>query len=99
METSLCLFRVVQEALHNVARHAEASKVAVSIHAEDGGLRAAVCDDGKGFDMAAKRRQPTLGLASMRERVHLLKGDLEIESVPGEGTAVLVWVPLNGESP
>jgi len=93
-DTALCLFRVAQEALRNVARHARARRVEVSLRGLDGGLQLAVQDDGAGFDPARGRERPSLGLASMRERVHLLGGELEIESAPGRGTSIRAWVPL-----
>jgi len=93
-ETRLCLFRVTQEALRNVKRHAKASKVEVSLRILDGGLHLAVIDDGVGFNFALQRNQPSLGLASMRERVFLLEGELDIDSTPGKGTIVLAWVPV-----
>lgn len=94
---ALCLFRVTQEALRNVARHARARAAGVSLHGLEGGLQLAVRDDGCGFDPAAQRDRPSLGLASMRERVHLLDGELDIDSAPGHGTTILAWVPLNKE--
>ena len=93
-ESALCLFRVAQEALRNVARHARARRVKVSVRALDDGLQLAVVDDGIGFEVAVQRDHPSLGLASMRERVHLLDGELDIESAPGKGTTVLVWIPV-----
>jgi signal transduction histidine kinase len=93
-DTALCLFRVAQEALRNVSKHAEASKVAVSLQRLDGGLVLWVHDDGIGFDDSAEDRRPSLGLSSMRERVRLLGGKLDIESSPGRGTSVAAWVPL-----
>jgi PAS domain S-box-containing protein len=93
-ETALCLFRVTQEALRNVSRHAKARKVKVSLRVLDGGLQLAVSDDGAGFVPSLQREKPSLGLASMRERVRLLEGELEIESAPGQGTTIMVWVPL-----
>jgi PAS domain S-box-containing protein len=91
---ALCLFRVTQEALRNVARHARARTVKVSVRTLDGGLQLAVRDDGAGYDPGLQRERPSLGLASMRERVRLLAGELDIESAPGQGTTILVWVPL-----
>jgi signal transduction histidine kinase len=96
-ETALCLFRVTQEALRNVARHAQAHRVEVSVRALDGGLQLAVLDDGIGFQPALQRQRPSLGLASMRERVLLLDGELDIESMPGHGTTVVAWVPLKDQ--
>jgi signal transduction histidine kinase len=92
-EASLCLFRVAQEALSNVARHAHASAVTVLLSPRSRGLRLAVSDNGSGFDPARSREHASLGLASMRERVRLLRGELDIESAPGRGTTVIAWVP------
>ena len=57
----------------------------------------AVHDNGTGFDSAQDRSRHSLGLASMKERVHLLGGELDIDSAPGQGTTVIAWVRLNGE--
>ena len=96
-EVALCVFRVAQEALRNVARHARARTADVSVRLLDGGLQLAVRDDGAGFDPAVDENRRSLGLTSMRERVHLLRGELDIESAPGRGTTVVAWVPLKGE--
>ncbi|MBL8541090.1 MAG: sensor histidine kinase [Betaproteobacteria bacterium] len=93
-EPALCLFRVAQEALRNIARHAQAHAAVVSLAAFDGGLQLAVRDDGRGFDAARSNERPSLGQMSMRERVRLLGGKLDIESAPGHGTTVVAWVPL-----
>jgi len=93
-DTGLCLFRVTQEALRNVARHARAQSAEVTLRPMDTGLQLAVTDDGTGFDLRQQRPRPSLGLASMRERVRLLEGELDIDSAPGQGTTILVWVPL-----
>jgi PAS domain S-box-containing protein len=92
-EASLCLFRVAQEALSNAARHAHASAVTVLLSSRGTGLQLAVSDNGNGFDTARSRDHVSLGLASMRERVRLLSGELDIESTPGRGTTVVAWVP------
>ncbi len=92
-EAALCLFRVAQEALTNVLRHSGARSATVSLRPLDEGLLLAVRDDGTGFDPAAPRAGRSLGLASMRERIHLVKGTLDVESAPGEGTAIVAWVP------
>jgi signal transduction histidine kinase len=96
-DTALCLFRVAQESLRNVARHAGASAVEVSLRKVDEGLEIAVRDNGTGFDPVKDRGRHSLGMASMKERVHLLGGELDIDSVPGSGTTVVAWVRLNGE--
>lgn len=90
------LFRVLQEALTNVIRHAEAHTVAVRLSEEDGALCLRISDDGRGFDTGA-RRGSSFGLVGMRERVLMLGGSLQIESQPGEGTTLCVRVALDKE--
>jgi PAS domain S-box-containing protein len=92
-DAALCLFRVAQEALNNVVRHAQASLANVALRQMDGGVLLAVSDDGVGFDAEHPGRGMRLGLASMRERVRLVDGTLDIESAPGRGTTVVAWVP------
>jgi len=94
---AICLYRVAQEALRNVNRHARARSVEVSLRGLDGGLQLAVRDDGAGFDPSADREKRSLGHASMRERIHLLQGEIDIESAPGQGTTIVAWVPLGEE--
>ena len=92
-----CRFRVAQEALRNVDRHACARAVEVRLQGLDEVLQLAVQDDGVGFDPAAVRGRRSLGHASMRERIHLAGGELDIESAPGQGTTVVAWIPLAEE--
>jgi len=91
-------FRVAQEAITNVARHAGAKRVEVDARAEDGTLDLTVRDNGSGFDVAAVRGGTTaegsIGLDGMEERVHLLGGDFRIDSQPGTGTTVWARFPL-----
>lgn len=91
------LFRILQEALTNVMRHAEAHSVQVDLTVEGDDLRLSVTDDGKGF--APQQREPgqSFGLVGMQERVFMLGGHLQIDSQPGEGTTLIVRVPLNEE--
>jgi signal transduction histidine kinase len=93
-DVALCIFRVAQEALRNVARHAKASVATVTLAQNDGGLLLAVSDNGIGFDIDAPRSRPSLGCASMGERVRLLGGRLGIKSEAGQGTTIFAWVPL-----
>ena len=93
-DVALCLFRVAQEALNNVVRHAKASSVDVELASKGSGLQLRIRDNGRGFDPANGHEHPSLGLASMRERVRLLHGKLDVDSRPGGGTTVLAWVPL-----
>ena len=97
-DEALCLFRVAQEALNNVTRHAGAHAASVALRQMDGGLLLSVRDDGAGFDPASPGKGRSLGLASMRERVRLVNGTLDIQSAPGRGTEIVVWVPLEGAS-
>jgi signal transduction histidine kinase len=91
---SLCLYRVAQEALRNVARHSSASSVEVELRAAGGGLELAVQDDGGGFDPSRKPCRPSLGLAGMRQRLFLVDGELLIDSAPGGGTTIVARAPL-----
>ena len=90
----VALFRIAQEALTNVARHAQAENVWVTLEPRGNRLVLEVRDDGEGFD--PERTADTLGLAGMRERAEQLEGRLQIVSVRGEGTRVLAEVPLAG---
>lgn len=98
-ELASCLFRIAQEALRNVARHARASLVEVSLVRNDAGLRLRVTDDGIGFDAETSPRRPGLGLASMRARIRQVDGSVLIESEPGTGTTIVAWVPWPEGSP
>jgi len=97
-DAALCLFRVAQEALNNVMRHAGAKAARIVLRQMDGGLLLAVRDDGVGFDPGTTGARKSLGLASMRERVRLVNGTLDIESAPGAGTTIVAWVPTEGGS-
>lgn len=91
----LVLYRVVQEALSNVAKHARASRVDVTLRRRGNLLRLAVTDNGCGFDRyAANGRDTALGLFGMEERLALVGGTLRVDSVPGRGTRVSAAVPL-----
>jgi PAS domain S-box-containing protein len=96
-------FRVAQEALTNVVRHAQAKAVTVELRKEEGQLHLCVRDDGIGFDVAVVRekavRGTSLGLLSMEERAVLAGGRLEFNSVPGRGTEVHAWFPLKWQTP
>jgi len=93
---ALAMFRVAQEALTNVLRHARASSVSVRLTRDDGHLRLAVSDDGLGFDVEAaeRRSEESVGLLGMTERIALVGGELSIESDPGRGTTVVASVPI-----
>jgi signal transduction histidine kinase len=93
-DAAVGLFRVAQEALRNVARHAKASDVRVALHGGNGRLVLAVRDNGTGFQNSRKEGGASLGIASMRERMRLLDGAIEVDSAPGRGTTITAWVPL-----
>lgn len=95
-DAALCLYRVAQESLRNVARHAHAKKAEISLRTRDSGIELEISDDGVGFDPDARRGAHSLGHASMRERTHLVRGRLAIRSAPGRGTVVVAWVPVEG---
>ncbi len=89
------VFRIMQEAMTNVARHAKAKSVTVEVREADGVLTLIVADDGVGFDIETTRRHVSLGLLGMEERATRLGGVLEIESVPGHGTEVRARIPID----
>ncbi len=90
-EHKTCVYRIVQEALHNCVQHAAARNVKITVEQEDAGLRLAIEDDGKGFQPA---RQKGMGLLGMQERVTHLGGAFAIESAPSHGTVLRVVLPL-----
>lgn len=93
------LYRVVQEAVTNVVRHAAATRIDVLVERRDGRVVAMVEDDGKGFVPATAGGEERLGLIGMRERAEALGGTLTIESAPGEGTTIAVEVACGDPSP
>ena len=96
-------FRIAQEALTNVVRHAGARNVTVKLRTKDKRLCLSVRDDGVGFDVAAVREQAvrgaSLGLLSMEERATLAGGGLEFKSAPGQGAEIGAWFPLTWQTP
>jgi signal transduction histidine kinase len=101
-ETRIVLYRIAQEALANVWKHAEASNVTVRIVEERGGIAVEIEDDGVGFGLASvgSSNEPGhMGLSSMRERAELAGGTCDIHTLPGEGTSVRMWLPLPGTVP
>jgi signal transduction histidine kinase len=94
-ETATALFRIAQEALTNVARHAGASVVEVRLRREGGKVELRLRDDGRGFDPAAVRGTPSLGLLGIEERARRLGGSAAIESSPRSGTILTVVVPVD----
>lgn len=91
------VFRIVQESLTNVARHALATHVKISLQGQDGMLALTVEDDGGGFDTRRISDPDCLGIAGMRERVALVGGTIKIEALPGQGTRLSCRMPINGQ--
>lgn len=88
------VFRILQEVLANVGKHARASHAAVDIARNADALVLRVSDDGRGFSLTEPRKPESLGLMGLRERVRLLKGSMEIDSAPGRGTRISVRIPV-----
>ena len=88
------VFRIVQESLTNAARHAQASRIEVSIDLSDGAVALKVRDNGRGFSPDDPRKPGSFGLMGLRERAYLLGGEVNITSAPGQGTSIEVRIPL-----
>jgi two-component system sensor histidine kinase DegS len=92
------LYRVAQESLQNVAKHAGATHVWVTLTFKKRTIGLSITDDGAGFDLAAVRGCGSLGLIGMEERVRLMKGKLSVIARPGHGTRIAVEIPLRSPS-
>lgn len=93
-EVAVTLFRIVQELTNNIVKHAQASQVLIQLLQRDSTLFLTVEDDGRGFDLEEARQQTSMGMSSVASRVDYLKGDLEMETAPGQGTSVSIFIPL-----
>ena len=99
LDHSTCLFRVLQESLQNVVKHAGATEATVKLSGSSKGVGLSVTDNGKGFDANyTSAHHNGLGLTSMQERLRLLQGLLRVHSRPGGGTKVCAWIPMKGTS-
>lgn len=96
-DQSVALFRIVQEALNNISKHAMATQVIINIGVVDGKYVVEITDNGVGFDMTKKSRSDSYGLIGMKERVFLLGATMELTSEPGKGTVIRVEVPQSDE--
>jgi len=94
-----CLYRVAQEALNNVAKHAQATAVRIDLELIEGeGTRLAIRDDGRGIQAADRHKPGSFGLRGMAERVRAVGGTWSVEGAPGGGTRVELFVPVSGSS-
>jgi signal transduction histidine kinase len=93
-DVSTALFRILQETLTNVARHAKATRVEVVKQKERDRLVLRIRDNGRGFDPEDPSISKSLGLLGMRERAAILGGQVSVSSAPGKGTSVTAWIPL-----
>jgi PAS domain S-box-containing protein len=96
-DIGLCLFRVLQEALHNAAKHSGVKRIEAELHEVAGEIHLVVSDSGRGFDIEQALAGKGLGLTSMRERIRLINGTLTIDSKPMRGTTIHVRVPLESK--
>ena len=93
-DVSLCLFRIIQEGLRNIAKHALTDSASITLIGSADHLDMEIRDNGCGFNLKNKREQPGLGLISIGERVRMIDGKLEITSSPGQGTRIQVSAPI-----
>jgi len=93
-DRAICIYRVVQEALRNIVKHARATQTQVHLHSENGTLQFQVRDNGIGFILDEAKYRVGLGLHSMEERVWLIGGTVQVETAPGDGTTISVSIPL-----
>lgn len=96
-EISLCLFRVLQEALSNAVKHSGVKSFDVELLGSDDSIQLTVSDTGRGFDASEVTEQHGLGLISMRERLQMVNGDFLVEAKPGSGTTIRAHVPVRAE--
>lgn len=98
-EDEISIFRIIQEAVTNIIKHAKASQVTVSLEEKKGGVRITIADNGVGFAFKEQASTGTFGLIGMKERVTLLQGEFELKSAPGKGTGIAVSFPLKQVEP
>jgi signal transduction histidine kinase len=94
-DVALNMYRIIQEALNNIAKHSRATEVHISMVGKNDAIHLSIRDNGSGFERSDLRRIQGLGLASMRERVDLINGALTIKSSPGRGTGIRVVAPYS----
>ena len=93
--TETVLYRVIQETVNNVIKHARGNKLYITLGKDEEGINATIEDNGIGFDVHDKDQFDGIGLKNIASRVEFLKGKVEFDSAPGRGTVVNVWIPLH----
>jgi signal transduction histidine kinase len=96
-QSELVLFRIAQEALHNVVMHSQVKRAELTLSRNGDGIRLTVKDQGRGFDPGKPGAGSGIGLIGIKERAYLAEGGVEILSAPGEGTTVRAWLPIGGD--
>jgi signal transduction histidine kinase len=94
---ALCLYRIIQEGLQNIAKHSQATAASITLQGFSGGINLLIRDDGIGFDPAEAKQKAGICLSSMHERARLVNGSIAIESKPGKGTEIKILIPLGEE--
>lgn len=94
-EVALCLFRVTEEALANIAKHSNARSARVRVTGAPDGIHLSVEDTGTGFDMTRLEKRAGLGFVSMQERLRVLRGSIRVDSAPSRGTRIEAWIPAS----
>jgi signal transduction histidine kinase len=92
-DVALCLFRVTEASLANIAKHSRARSARIHLHGTPDGIHLTVEDDGIGFEMTHLTSKSGLGFVSMQERLRVLRGAVRVDSAPSRGTRIDVWVP------
>jgi len=92
----LCLYRITQEGLQNIAKHSRAAAASITLQGLSDGIRLLIRDNGIGFDTEKAKQKAGLGLSSMRERMRLVNGTIAIESKPGKGSEIQIFIPFGG---
>jgi len=95
-DVALCIYRIIQEGLRNIGKHAQATEAHVSLIGKGDIIDLSIQDNGRGFDTKEVKKKPGLGLDSMEERVRLIQGEMTVKTKPGQGTVIKVRAPLSG---
>ena len=93
-ETAICIYRILQEGLKNIGKHAGATKIQIRLYRTNDSICLLLKDNGKGFELNSTAEVSGIGLASMKERARMIDADFSIESDPGKGSAIRLKTPF-----